>query len=105
MRGAPVAVVSAPTLADPAVVASPPSPELAADPPTESPPEPGYVRPLLRSPDEASLRRQLEPRVWSGQASVDEIRMLKAICSHMGDHACRNRAAAELARRTDPLGL
>jgi hypothetical protein len=46
--------------------------------------------------DEEAMRRQLEPKVWSGRASLDEIKMLKAICSHMGDHSCRNRAAAQL---------
>jgi hypothetical protein len=32
---------------------------------------------------------------------VDEIRMLKAICSHMGDHACRNRAAEMLRKKQE----
>jgi uncharacterized coiled-coil protein SlyX len=106
MRGAPasVVVVSAPTLADPAVVASPPSPEIAA--PVEAPRVPRFDRvPFEASTDEEILRRQLEPKVWSGHASVDEIRMLKAICSHMGDHACRDRAAAMLATRADRPGL
>ena len=46
---------------------------------------------------EARARAQLEPRVWSGRASVDEIRMLRAICKHMGDRACSDRATALLA--------
>jgi serine/threonine protein kinase len=49
--------------------------------------------------EEAQMRRQLEPRVWSGRGSVDDIRMLKAICSHMGDHACRARAAEMLKKK------
>lgn len=48
---------------------------------------------------EAAMRRQLEPKVWGGRATIDEIRMLKAICSHMSDAACRNRAAAELKKK------
>ena len=51
--------------------------------------------------DEAAIRRGLEGKVWSGKASLDEIRMLKAICSHMGDRACRDRAAAMLKQKMD----
>ncbi len=51
--------------------------------------------------DEAAIRRGLESKVWSGKASLDEIRMLKAICSHMGDRACRDRAASMLKAKLD----
>ncbi len=51
--------------------------------------------------DEAAIRRGLESKVWGGKASLDEIRMLKAICSHMGDRACRDRAAAMLKQKLD----
>lgn len=44
-------------------------------------------------------RRALEPKVWGGRATEEEIRLLKAICSHMGDHACRNRAQAMLKQK------
>jgi hypothetical protein len=37
--------------------------------------------------------------VWGGKASIDEIRMLKAICSHMGDRACRDRANTMLKQK------
>lgn len=47
-------------------------------------------------PDEAAMRRSLEPKVWGKRASLEEVRLLKAICSHMGDKACRNRANAIL---------
>lgn len=50
---------------------------------------------------EAQTRKQLEPKVWGGRGSVDDIRMLKAICSHMGDHACRNRAADMLKKKLE----
>ncbi|MEZ4295379.1 MAG: FHA domain-containing protein [Polyangiaceae bacterium] len=51
--------------------------------------------------DEAAIRRALEPKVWAGKASEAEIRMLKAICSHMGDRACRDRAAAALKAKQE----
>ncbi len=51
--------------------------------------------------DEAAIRRGLENKVWGGKATIDEIRMLKAICSHMGDRACRDRAAAMLKQKLD----
>ncbi|MBI5537422.1 MAG: FHA domain-containing protein [Deltaproteobacteria bacterium] len=41
---------------------------------------------------EAKARKALEPRVWSGRATVDEVRMLKAICRHQKDSACVARA-------------
>ena len=58
--------------------------------------------PVQGPPDEAQIRKQLEPRVWGGRGSLDEIRMLRAICSHMGDHVCRNRAA-DLEEETGSL--
>jgi ABC transport system ATP-binding/permease protein len=50
---------------------------------------------------EAQMRKQLEPRVWGGRASVEDIRMLKAICGHMGDHACRSRASEMLKKKLE----
>lgn len=47
---------------------------------------------------EAKLRASLEPRVWSGKASVSDIKMLRAICRHMGDKACADRASQMLAK-------
>jgi hypothetical protein len=37
-------------------------------------------------------RRALEAKTWSGQATRNELRILRAICSHQGDRDCRNRA-------------
>lgn len=54
--------------------------------------------------DEAAIRRGLEGKVWSGKASVEEIRMLKAICSHQGDRACRDRANAMLKAKLEQQG-
>lgn len=47
----------------------------------------------------AAQRKALEPKVWGGKASIDEIRMLRAICSHLGDRACRDRASAMLKQK------
>ena len=46
--------------------------------------------------DEDAKRLALEPKVWSGKASIDEIRTLKALCSHLQNHECRDRASAML---------
>jgi hypothetical protein len=53
---------------------------------------------------EDRMRRELEQRVWGGRASVDDARMLKAICHHQSDRACmeRARAALDRARRQAP---
>jgi pSer/pThr/pTyr-binding forkhead associated (FHA) protein len=51
--------------------------------------------------DESAMRKNLEGKVWSGKASVEEIRMLKAICSHQGDRACRERANAMLKQKLE----
>jgi hypothetical protein len=52
----------------------------------------------------AEIRRRLEPRVWGGRASQDEIRMLNAICTGESDQACRERSrmALERARAGEP---
>jgi pSer/pThr/pTyr-binding forkhead associated (FHA) protein len=51
--------------------------------------------------DEDAKRRALEPKVWSGKASVDEIRMLKALCSHLQNRECRDRAGAMLKKKLE----
>ncbi len=33
-------------------------------------------------------KKQLEGKVYSGRASSDEVRLLKALCKELGDHAC-----------------
>ncbi len=52
-------------------------------------------------PDEPTIRRRIESRVFSGKAPIDEIRMLIAICRHMGDQDCRDRATAILKEKTE----
>lgn len=52
---------------------------------------------------EEAKRRGLEAKVFSGHGSIDDIRMLKAICSHLGDRDCRDRANALLKQRLDPM--
>jgi pSer/pThr/pTyr-binding forkhead associated (FHA) protein len=87
----------------------PPRPVLAADPwstpPASHPAAAAGETPSSRPADlalegrdgEARARAQLEPKVWNGRASPEEIRMLRAICKHMGDRPCSDRAAALLA--------
>ncbi len=76
-------------------------------PPPSAKPEPTVISggpPAAAAPEltqEQQTRKQLEPKVWGGRASIDDIRMLKAICAHMGDHACRNRAADLLKKKLE----
>jgi pSer/pThr/pTyr-binding forkhead associated (FHA) protein len=72
----------------------PTPPATAPTKPVDTPPAP-----VGGPPDEAAMRRNLEPKVWGGRASIEEIRLLKAICSHMGDRACRDRANAMLKQK------
>ncbi len=51
----------------------------------------------------AAQRKALEPKVWSGKASPEEIKLLRAICSHIGDRACRDRASAMLKAKEKEL--
>jgi hypothetical protein len=39
--------------------------------------------------------------VWGGHASLDEIKMLKAICVHMRDPVCRARAEGMLKKKQE----
>lgn len=48
---------------------------------------------------ETRARDELDAKLQKGNASVDEIRTLKAICSHLGDEVCRDRAAAALVAK------
>jgi hypothetical protein len=84
--GAPA--IKLPKVAPASTVALPPVPALGRST--------GGAVAKIRLPDEAALRRRLEPKVWAGKASVEEIRYLKAVCSHMGDRACRDQAALML---------
>ena len=45
------------------------------------------------------MKRQLEGKVWGGRGSVDDIRMLKAVCKQLGDRSCRDRADAMLKKK------
>jgi hypothetical protein len=75
-----------------------PGPAKTADP---TPVTAAPAGPAPELSQEAQMRKQLEPRVWGGRASVEDIKMLKAICGHMGDHACRNRAAEILKKKLE----
>jgi pSer/pThr/pTyr-binding forkhead associated (FHA) protein len=68
----------------------------APTPPPTTPTTVSTPPPAQGPPDEAAMRRALEPKVWGNRATLEEVRLLKAICSHMGDKTCRNRANAIL---------
>ncbi len=72
---------------------------LAAQAPAAPEPPTGRANELaLQGPDgEAKARAQLEAKVSNGRASVDDIKLLRAICRHMGDRACSERASALLS--------
>jgi len=63
-----------------------------------SAPPPG-ARPVPK--EEVELRAKLEPKVWGGKATVQEIKLLKSLCAQHGDLACRDRADAIL-QKTKP---
>jgi ABC transport system ATP-binding/permease protein len=50
---------------------------------------------------EDAQRKLLEPKVWGGKATLEEIRLLKAICSHLGNRECRDRAGAILKKKQE----
>jgi predicted secreted protein len=56
-------------------------------------PPPG-ARPVPK--EEVELRARLEPKVWGGKATLQEIKLLKSLCAQHGDLACRDRADAVL---------
>jgi serine/threonine-protein kinase len=64
-------------------------------------PSPGIAPVPVGLMDEDAKRRALEPKVWSGKASVDEIRMLKATCAHLQNRECRDRAGAILKKKLE----
>ncbi len=50
---------------------------------------------------EDAQRKALEPKVFSGRGTIEDIRLLKAICSHLGNRDCRDRAAALLKKKLE----
>lgn len=65
----------------------------------------GSAAPASSSGDESgryeSARRALEPRVKSGVATTDELKMLRAICRQQRDLGCVSRVTRLLAARLD----
>lgn len=51
--------------------------------------------------EEDAKRKALEPKVFGGKGTIDDIRMLKAICSHLGNRDCRDRASALLKKKLE----
>jgi hypothetical protein len=45
------------------------------------------------------MRGPLEAKMRSGKASLDELRMLRAICAHKRDYPCRDAAAKAIAAK------
>lgn len=91
------------------IVEAPPAEAVAQAEPILADPAPIAVRHVPTADEQAApgdpsaamedaMRLKLEPKVWAGNATVDEIRMLKAICAHQGDRACHARASAMLPR-------
>ncbi len=79
-------------------------PKAPASPPTAATPKSAATddarkEALKGSEGEEKARRMLEPRVWSGRATVDEIKMLRAICRHQHDSACASRCTAMLKEK------
>lgn len=52
-------------------------------------------------PDEAAQRRALESKVNAGTASLEELRLLRAICKHMGDMQCAGRMSALIKQKQE----
>jgi pSer/pThr/pTyr-binding forkhead associated (FHA) protein len=50
---------------------------------------------------EDAQRKALEPKVFGGRGTIDDIKMLKAICSHLGNRECRDRASAILKKKLE----
>lgn len=50
---------------------------------------------------EAATRRSIENRLQSGKVTADELRMLKAICQHQGDSACKERAQEAMRKLSE----
>lgn len=50
---------------------------------------------------EDATRKALEPKVFGGKASIEEIKMLKALCGHLGNRDCRDRAGALLKKKLE----
>lgn len=63
--------------------------------------EPNEPKNTNKEEELKQMRAALEGKAWDGQATVDELRMLKAICSHHGDRVCRDRAAALLRKAAE----
>ena len=78
---------------------------LAADARTTPPPPAATTTAAAKQDDlalqgrdgEARLKASLERRVYAGRGSIEDIKMLRAICKHLGDRACSDKATQLLA--------
>ncbi|MDI3290382.1 serine/threonine protein kinase [Polyangium sp. 15x6] len=62
-------------------------------------PSPSSNTRVYTNDEESVMRRQLEPKVWSGRATEQDIKLLIAICRHQRDQGCRDRAIAMLKQK------
>ena len=87
-KPAPVAEPTDPTQpATPRPVATPAN--LSGDPLRTTPsPTPSALAASKNPADWQTARNILEPRVFAGHASPQEVRLLEAICAHQGDRTC-----------------
>jgi hypothetical protein len=119
----PAEPVAAAAPAEPAVAAAPAQPVAPAEPAAEGPREAAPKDVAVKSdrkvpsllaheplPDgstrgeeeaAAATRRALESRLRGGRATSEELRMLKAICQHQGDAACKERAQEALRKLSE----
>ncbi len=51
---------------------------------------------------EDAQRKALEIKVFGGRGTIDDIKMLRAICGHLGNRECRDRASAMLKKKLEP---
>lgn len=71
----------------------------AAPTKTSEPGTTGAVPPQPGTLDEAAIRKGIESKVWNGKGSIEDIKMLIAICKHQKDYVCRDRAAGILKQK------
>lgn len=59
-----------------------------------SDPQPGAPPLSPEALDASKIRASIEQKVWSGRGTLDEIRLLAAVCGQLKDYGCRDKARA-----------
>lgn len=100
---APASVAAAPRdrgTPPPPAAGTPKTSNTTASAAPEAPPDANAAGQATKGRDgEERARRMLEPRVWAGKATIDEIKLLRAICRHQHDSACVSRCTALLKQK------